>query len=74
MKLRKFLNEASYKGIKKPEGRYYYYTFADGVSSLGDLLDAIPSKDAKLESLVKKAHQVNKEIYNHLEKKYKGWD
>ena len=69
MKLQNFLNEASYMGMRKP-----YYDFADGILRLNDLVDVIPSKDAKLETLVKKARQVNKEIYNHLEKKYKGWD
>ena len=75
MKLQNFLNEAvfppraSYMGMRKP-----YYDFADCILRLNDLVGVIPSKDAKLESLVKKARQVNKEIYNHLEKKYKGWD
>ena len=75
MKLHQLLNEAvfppraSYMGMRKP-----YYDFADGILRLNDLVGVIPSKDAKLESLVKKARQVNKEIWYHLEKKYKGWD
>ena len=75
MKLQSLISEAvfpprgAYMGMKKA-----YYDFADGVLRLNDLVGAIPSKDAKFESLVKKARQVNKEIFNHLEKKYKGWD
>ena len=51
-----------------------YYSWGDGVQALRDLESSIPRKDSKLSSLIKQAFKVDKDIYNHLNKNYKGWD